>query len=358
MTTLIPSLTSRNLADVVAREELKKTDNYTTLKELYVKLLSQLAVDGIPHELLSSIGQKIIVEKKRTIKRGEGYTHTQIKNINIGSWWYDVVREVQLTRIGNNSTPEPDKKIVPPSQYEKENVQYINLINDTIELLRDIVLPKLKTNHLLSLLDGKTKKESELVFHDWKTQLVIGKSLFDHKEKIPPNTQHILLHAISTTAGNNSVTTEYYNQRIEAHKLTGKQLAKYRKGMIKSGGPAILEIHDRVIALLWNYMGVKCVKCKSWRVRKLNIIGADLKGECLDCNNTMDVTQPFKCCNVDCQMLFYEDDMKKLAAKLKKIDTNNKNIADKKLTPSDKLSCPECEEIFTPLILGHIRKIN
>lgn len=336
-----PSLISRNIAAKVAEEELKKTENYESLKIIYLKLLNQLLVDGIPRERVSAVGQKIIVDKKRSIKRTDGASEDDVKKINIGSWWYDVVKEANFS-----FTPVTDKKIV-PSKYEKENAQHIELINNTIEFLKDIALPKLKTKHFMSLLDSKKTK---VVFHDWQAQLDIAKSLLDHKEKIPPNTQHILLHAISTLSSNNSVTTEYYKQRLEAHELTGKQLSKYRKGLIKKG-PAILEVKDRIIAMLWNYVGIQC-KCKSWRVKKIDDAGNGVKGECLDCMKIMNVKQPFKCPN--CDILFYEQDLDPFKNDMKRIESEMQQ--DPNATP-DKVSCPQCHEIFTPLMLNYIKSV-
>lgn len=64
-----PSLTSRNLAIQVAKEELKKTDDFVSLENYYLELMNQLLVDGIPRNDVCTIGAKIIIDKKEVNKK-------------------------------------------------------------------------------------------------------------------------------------------------------------------------------------------------------------------------------------------------------------------------------------------------
>jgi len=236
----------------------------------------------------------------------------------------------------DNVDPLGDQKIVPPpTKYEVENYEYITLIYDTIKFLKDSALQKLKTNNFMSLLEPKDVK---LALHDWRAQLSIAESFFDHKEKVPVNTQHILLHCISTMASNNDAAKEYFKLRSIYHTLTGKQLSKYRKGIVKNR-LAIFNPKDRITAIMWNYLGIICkninskkVTCNSWRMVEMPGTGIIFRAGCLDCQGTTTVTQPIKCNT--CAVLFFEDDIEKL---------------------EDKSKCPYCKEDFSSIIMDKIQ---
>jgi len=325
-----PSITSNNLAEAVANEELKKTDNFETLRTSYLNLMHQLEIDGIPKEKISTVGQKIVIEKKRVIKKEQGASLEELKKINIGSWWYDVAREEKYIDLKYSHTAtDPERKIVPLTEYEKENSEYIKIINDTIKFLKDVALQKLKTNHFMSLLNEEDDKIT-IALHDWKAQLEIAESFFDHKEKIPVNTQHILLHALGTMSSNNDAAEEYFKLRDKAHKLTGKQLSKYRSGLIKTS-LAIFNPKDRVTAILWKYFGAQCKKCNSWKVIELSQTSKTTKVSCLECENRFEVESTSKC-NF-CGFPFFDDEL----AFIKKGST-----------------CPNCKEVLPEYLINHI----
>jgi len=321
-----PSITSNTLAEAVANEELKKTDNFDTLKKSYLDLLHQLHIDGIPKDKIIHTGRKIIIEKKRNIKKQEGASLDEIKDISIGSWYYEIAKIPDFTK-----RPEPDEKIVPLSKYEKENSEYIKIINDTIKFLKDVALQKLKTNNFMSLLNEEDDKIT-IALHDWKAQLEIAESFFDHKEKIPVNTQHILLHALGTMSSNNDAAEEYFKLREKAHKLTGKQLSKYRSGLIKTS-LAIFNPKDRVTAILWKYFGSQCMKCKSWKVIELTQTSTTTKLGCLECENQFDVESTSKC-NF-CGFPFFDDEISSIKKGSK---------------------CPNCKEELPEYLINHILK--
>lgn len=304
---LKPSITSNNLAEQVATEELKKTDNFDTLRKSYLNLMHQLEIDGIPKEKISTVGQKIVIEKKRSIKKLGGASLDEIKKINIGSWWFEVAKEENYIdlKFSHTNATDAERKIVPFPEIEKENSEYIKVILDTIKFLKDIALPKLKSNKFMSLLNEKDHKVL-LALHDWRAQLDIAESFFDHKEKIPVNTQHILLHAIGTMASNNDAAEQYFKLRDKAHNLTGKQLSKYRSGLIKTK-LAIFNPTNRVTAILWNYFGSQCKKCSSWRVLQLSQMPDTTKVQCQDCENIFRVDSTTRC-NF-CGFPFFEDEI-------------------------------------------------
>lgn len=297
-----PSSESNKLAEQVATEELRKTQNYDTLRKSYLNLMHQLEIDGIPREKISTVGQKIVVEKKRSIKKSEGATPEEIKKINIGSWWYDVAKEENYIdpKFSHPDAPDPERKIVPQTEIEIENSDYIRLVRDTIEFLKDIALPKLRTNHFMSLLDDD--KKVLLALHDWEAQLDIAKSFFNHKEKIPPYTQLILYYNIGTYSSNNDAAEGYFNQRKEFHEITGKQISKYRSGEIKPS-LTIFKPKDRISASMWKYAGEKCPKCESWEVDDIK----SGKGRCLICDNVFELLAVAKC-NF-CSFPFFEEEI-------------------------------------------------
>jgi len=302
-----PSITSNTLAEQVASEELKKTDNYITLKQTYLNLMHQLEIDGIPKEKVSTVGQKIVIEKKRTIKKKQGASLEEIKKINIGSHWFEVAKEENYIdpKYSHGNATELERKIVPLTKYEKENLDYIQVIKNTKDFL-DTALNKLKQNPFMSLLHEDSKVILSL--HDWQAHLDTANSFFDHKEKIPANTQHILLHCIGTISSNNDVAFEYFKMREKAQKLTGKQISKYRSGAIKTK-LEIFNPKDRITAILWNYFGVRCTndKCQSWRVLQQSQRNEITKVKCLDCENIFNAATTSKC-NY-CAFPFFEEDI-------------------------------------------------
>lgn len=325
-----PSIQSNTLAETVANEELTKTDNFDTLKKLYLNLMHQLEIDGIPKEKISAVGQKIVVDKKRSIMKAKGASVKELKNINIGTWWYDVAREQNYTDQSFNRglATDAELKIVLPTKYEKENSEYIKIIKDTKEFF-DVVLDKLKNNHFMSLLNEEDDKVS-LALHDWKAQLKIAESFFDHKEKIPVNTQHILYHCIGTISSNNDVALKYFELRDKAHKLTGKQISKYRSGIIKNG-LKIFTPTDHVSAVLWDYFGVQC-QCNSWRVELLSIKKEKSVVKCFDCKNIFDTKSVIRC-NY-CDFPFFENEIKYIKEK--------------------KNTCPNCHEELPEYLINYI----
>lgn len=255
--------------------------------------MHQLEIDGIEKIKISTVGKKIVLEKKRALKKEEGASEEEIKNLSIGTWWFIVAKEENyIDPFYSHGETDTQLKRENSSIIEKENenYEYINLINKTITFLKDIALPKLKENKFMSLLDDDNNKVT-LALHDWNAQLKIAESFFNHKEKIPVNTQHFLLHAIGTYSSNNEAATEYFRLQEKAHKLTGKQISKYRSGQIKTK----LEIFNpkgRLTAILWDYFGVQCKSCESWRVLKTNTLH---NVKCMDCNNVFKANAIYRC---------------------------------------------------------------
>ena len=320
-----------NLLDNIVKNNLLSKS--TNLEKVLIKMGEALEMErGIIKTQISTIMRKDIenklFENQKDIPREEckyrsGYFFEVMKN---HGWTNpDMARNTNLDTL-------KEQEIVPPqTEYELENYEYINLIRDTIKFLKDNALQKLKTNHFMSLVEPKDVK---LTLHDWRAQLSIAESFFDHKEKVPVNTQHILLHCIATMASNNDAAHEYFKLRDNTHTLTGKQLSKYRKGIVKNR-LAIFNPRDRITAIMWDYLGVKCKSCNSWRVIELPGTGITFRAGCLDCQCTSVVVQPIKCNT--CAVLFFEDHIIQL---------------------EDKTKCPYCEEKFSSIVIDKIKTIG
>lgn len=324
-----PSFTSNTIAEHAANEELKKSQNGETLRSFYIKLMNQLEIDGVEKTKISTIGQKIIVEKKKTIRKKAGATPEELDNIKIGRDWYDVARELNFTdpKYVHDNGAEAHRKIVPLTKHEVENADYIKVIRNTKDFL-DVALNKLKYNHFMSLLDEDSKIIISL--HDWQSHLDTANSYFDHKEKIPPNTQHILLHFIGTMSSNNDVAFEYFKLRAKSQQLTGKQISKYRSGEIKTKLD-IFNPTNRISAILWRYIGVQCEKCNSWRVQKKSQKKDKMIVKCDDCQNIFDMASTARC-NY-CAFPFFDDEI----AYIKKGS-----------------KCPNCKETLPEYIINNI----
>jgi len=327
---LKPSILSNSLAEQVANEELKKTENFDTLRSFYKNLMDQLFIDGIPRIKVSTVGKKILLEKKRSIRKKQGASEEELKSLSVGRHWFNVAKEEKYFDPDfsheNGATVHRENSSI--TEIEKENYEYINLINKTITFLKDIALPKLKENKFMSLLDDNNNKV-KLAFHDWNAQLKIAESFYNHKEKIPVNTQHFLLHAIGTYSSNNEAATEYFRLQDKAHKLTGKQISKYRSGQIKTK-LEIFNPQDRLAAILWDYFGVQCKKCESWRVLKANTLN---NVKCMDCNNIFEAKSIYRC-NY-CRFPYFDDEI----AHIKKHK-----------------SCPRCNQKLPEYLIEHIIK--
>ncbi len=326
-----PSYISNNLAVQVAEEELKNTDSSETLKVIYTNLMHQLEMDGISKNDVSTVGQKIVVAKKQAIRKREGAGEEELKKINIGRWWFTVAKELKYINLkfSHEIGAVAQRKIVPLSNYEQENSEYLEIINDTINFLKDVVKPTLLENHFMSLLTEEHDKV-RIALHDWKAQLEIAESFFDHKEKIPANTHHILLHAIGTKSSNNDAAVEYMRLRDQAHTITSKQISKYRNGMIKIK-LGLFNPKDRITAVLWKYFRVPCTKCESWRVTEVSQKPDKTIVKCMDCENTFDAKATSKC-NY-CSFPYFEEDIEFIKKESR---------------------CPNCKEELPEYLINHI----
>ena len=84
-----PSTEAYRLADKIAELEILDGNNIT-LKEPYINLMDQLEIDGIPKEKISTVGSKIIEQKKTKRLTGNAVTESEV---------YVVVHNRKRTRL-------------------------------------------------------------------------------------------------------------------------------------------------------------------------------------------------------------------------------------------------------------------
>lgn len=307
------------LAEKIAVSELDRNSDLEDLTNMYKNLMSAIYEGGVNKKAVSQFGRGIIIDKRTHLMSVGGDAISQATYDRIRGIYGNVSRELGFSVKDielENDEVKPD--------YSKENADYIQLIEDTVWFLQKSAIPKLKNNPFTSLL--KKPNNITLFFHDWAAQLKLAQSCFNHKEKVPVNTQHQLLHLIATMSTHNEAASEFFKLRVQNNNIIGKQMTKYRKGAVKNV-PALYKPQNRDQAMMWNYLGVQC-KCKSWRV--IEYEGFQFKSNCLDCKLITTYEHPIKCNN--CSIIFYDEDIKKLKKK-----------------------CPQCKENFTPLTLKNIK---
>lgn len=79
-------LTERyRLADRIAELEIDGDGDNITLKESYINLMDHLEIDGVLKEKISTIGSKIIQQKKTKRLAGKAITESEMY---VGTWWF------------------------------------------------------------------------------------------------------------------------------------------------------------------------------------------------------------------------------------------------------------------------------
>jgi hypothetical protein len=110
------------LAEEIAKLEIQTNKENPTLKQSYINLMNQLEIDGVPKEKISTIGSKIILEKKKKQLAGKAIKEDEV---SIGDWWYVVARENGYIDP-HYSHPKNDENQKPKTNYEIENEQTIS----------------------------------------------------------------------------------------------------------------------------------------------------------------------------------------------------------------------------------------
>jgi len=145
--------------------------------------------------------------------------------------------------------------------YEKENQEFLSLIDETIEFLEKVVKPKLQKSSFCSLLDQELLKEFYLVHSN---AIDLGKNIFNDKRKDMVQTQCLLveraMHCTPTFAAG-----EYMRRIKDIFEFTGKQVVKILRGQATELHP-LYDPKNKEEAMKIGMHGMRCTECGSWRV--------------------------------------------------------------------------------------------
>jgi len=136
------------------------------------------------------------------------------------------------------------------------------------------------------------------------------KYAFDGKTKVPTNTEQVLLECIAVASGDlTDGGVMYMKARTKLLKeqkkniLTTKQLSRYQNGD-KISDLYLLKPHSRDIAIFLDYLGIQCIECDSWRIRK-KPDSSDV--ECYDCEKQF-TSKTVTTCRY-CQLPLYKEQL-------------------------------------------------
>ncbi len=319
-----PSSLSNNLAQEAANEELRKTENFDTLRKCYVNLMNQLLIDGIPREKVSTVGQKIVIDKKIDIKKSNGASEEELQNIHIGSWWYDVAREENFINPKYSHTvatePERENTSLNTKQgpFYEENEQLIRCIDDFVE--KTLMLKKYANhNKFISMV-------SPVILKDIFTRLdAFSKNFSDYlnnKQTVPKNAQLIFLLQYNASSDINNAFGLYFDEIKKIHLQNRRNTKKTNqiltpKEMKKFIGRELVSLCDQLEfstsnqARLHGFYGQQCPNCKGFRTQIQQ--NNSKKVTCVRCFNLKDVDaferEYFITCR-RCRFIIPSDDVK------------------------------------------------
>ena len=238
---------------------------------------------------------------------------------------------------------------------EKENAAWILTINNQIEFLRAF-RTKLLNSHFVSVLDNEERKNFAETLHRVNTIIRIANKIFDDRQSVPVEFQHLLAAAFVESTDNFAAgiyiskvkdfganrskesrdkikKLAEAGQKIEKRPdtLTPKQAIKIELGLVRK----VAELFDpksRNEALFLGYYGVQCPnpECRSWRV-KTELNGPKIGCHCFSCEKNFDARTVSKC--KKCYLPFYDEIIEVMKQKAVSIED-----------AAVKTSCPQCEE--------------
>lgn len=244
---------------------------------------------------------------------------------------------------------------------EKENTAWILSINNQIDFLKSF-RTKLCNSHFVSLLPNEDKKNLAETLHKINTIIKIANKIFDDRQSVPVEFQHLLAAAFIENTDNfaagiyiskvkdfganrSQQAREKLKKLAEAGSkfekepdtMTSKQAMKIQLGKIR----IIAEIYEpknRNEALLMNYYGTQCPnpECRSWRI-ETQLNGSKIECHCFACEQNFDARTAAKCRK--CYLPFYDE-----------IITVMKHNAVSIEDAAIKTSCPQCgQEVILPI---------
>lgn len=300
-----PSSESYRLAEMAAIEELHSERGSNSLKQSWIKLASQLETENIPKHKISTIGKKIIIEKKKEQLKKLNIPQQQLDEVTISGWWREVMSEIGCTdpKFDSAEATEPSPE---NSSINTNNQGMVDILSHIKEVC-NIAITKAKEFENFEDVFGK--KETREFYKQINSTLKNCRYAFDGKTKVPTNTEHLLLQCIavcndSLTVGGvmymKARTTLLEKQKINL--LTTKQLSRFQHGDRISQLP-LFKPTSRDPAVNLEYLGIAC-KCGSFRVRTKP---DSHKAECFDCPNTFVYKTVTKCRY--CQIPLYKEDL-------------------------------------------------
>jgi len=317
-----PSIEAYRLAEAAALEEIQSEKGNDSLKYCWLKLATQLQTENIPRHQISKIAKKIIIEKKREYLKKSNASQLQLDEVSISGWWREVMSENGYTDQKFNSTEATDTS--PDNSSLNTNNQSMVEIFSYIKEICDVGITKVKEMKPFEDIFGK--KQTREFYKQTMSIIENCKYAFDGKTKIPTNTEQILLECVAVASGDlTDGGIMYMKARIkllEEQKkdiLTTKQLSRYQNGDPIST-LYLFEPQSRDPAVFLEYLGIQCIACDRWRVRKQR----DSSGvECYDCGERFIATTAAKCRY--CQTPLYKEQLQHIVKTGKCENCNTEN---------------------------------
>ncbi|MGC1709901.1 MAG: hypothetical protein WA799_08905, partial [Nitrosotalea sp.] len=330
---------------------MKKQTLVVALAERYEKLYD-LGASMIPTNEIANFLLKRFQEMKVEIHKSTIYDNLPAR---FKTHTPNPMLEEKDTQ-SEDPTKNSSLNIVP----EKENEHWIRVLTNEIDFLRSF-RNKLSNSHFVSLLPTEIRKQSTETLNNIETIIRIANAIFDDRQSVPIELQHLLAAAFVTQTNNDAagiyithVKDFGANRSKDAREklsklantlekiekvdtLTSKQAVKILLGHVTK----VAEIYDpktRNEALLCGYHGTQCtnVECRSWRTF-LDFDASELGCRCYACDETFERSVASKCKN--CYLPFYDEVIRVMKEGAETIE--NAVV---------KTHCPKCSiDVFLPI---------
>lgn len=288
---------SAAFSDLITKavQEEYDTEPTVSLKEKYLQCCEQAEIEGMVKERISAFVLNQLEDKLYNITVKTNPKIEKIDCIINRRWYYQVVSRAGYVNPGR-------QKHTIHEHTHDENVLTLDCANkDVIERLRLCRELCIVAEHRFRACDdiAPAFKKSDLkeFYKQWDKIMDIGFNSFDMKTKIPTNTELFLMVALITESSTNLAGKKFLETRLKKMEelgnfLTTKQVAKFRHGD-KETKLAILQPHEREMAIFLDYLGVECKTCRSYKVRIHPT--ASHMSICLDCDEVAEIDTIGKC---------------------------------------------------------------
>ena len=251
-----PSTEAYRLADKIAEIEINDDGDNLTLKESYINLMDQLEIDGVPKEKISTIGSKIIQQKKSKRLAGKAITESEVY---VGTWWFITAREHGCIDPHYSHPKNSPTEIKPKTNHELENIETISVIDDMMEYLKS-EKQFLKHNIHDSKIPENILRENILLM---KNAITHANERFNNKLKIAPSHYSILFRQFLESMSSH-LSVPFYLHVCKKETFTAKQAGKIIRANVKDL-PLRYEPKDEDESEACGFSGVQCPNCKFFR---------------------------------------------------------------------------------------------